>query len=188
MKLAKALLITCTLSLNAHGETDTFDMTLSGDFSRDYCELSFNYSHEYVTYPIHPTENLPFIKKQNTLDSNITYYKVQEDRWDLDCSQGKYTITASTLGVSPFIDSENKFKAALEAEVGGSYWTGGTTDRQFIDAANPIPLTPEFDGSGDGFYYIKVSSYILPLDGKWENSGTEFSFNFSLMLTIEKLD
>ena len=188
MNVTKALIITTALSLNTYGETETFDMALSGEFSHDYCELSFTYSRDYVTYPIHPTENLPVIKKQNTLDSNLIYYKVQEDRWDIDCSEGEYTISASTLETGPIVDNENKFKGSIQAAVGGSHSTGGTANSGFMDAANPLTISPHFDGSDSDFYYITTSAYVLPLDGQWENSGTEFNFNFNFILTIEKVD
>lgn len=151
--------------IHANAETERFDMALSGDFSKDFCQLSFMTEQNHDLDPERPAFGY-----NNLIGQNVVALK--EVSLEYTCSAGNYDITFSTLN-----NSDHKFipgaRASYHLTMYASGYGDGSGDSSaaFFDASNP--RTNSFTDDGDNnpggailftMYYriVEEEKHLLP--------------------------
>ena len=178
-------------SIGAIAETDRFDMALSGDFYKDYCELTVLMNDRYTrlepTGAVVASLNVPPPPPLSTLppppETDMSWYEIQVTKFELKCSEGDYTVDLKTDMPMEVIDeAENiKYETQLRAFQDGNDIVirnsplsvlGGFTRDFAMNPADPAKFT--------------VGTLLKPIDGDFNNLPDTYSHSVNVIFTIEK--
>ncbi len=184
MKTALTLsLLICGI---AHAETENFDMTLSGDFEKDYCTISF-FSHENNDIDLTSTPPpMIFAGKVKQANSERGPELVGRTIYTFTCANGQYNIIPSTTDPSPLqYPAQNiAFTPTLWLldQVGGI----PLDDSIELSASQSTSIFYDTDSLPSAAFEILV--WAEPMDSVWENVGDSFSHTFTHVFTIEHVN
>ena len=134
LPLTSIAIITFT-SLPCFAETENFDMTLSGDFSKDYCELSVSNTAPYITID----SSLLNQYQQHIGDGNEIVYEVYESLNSIatvTCSAGEYNVH-----ISDYNDYGTFWFGDINGYIYADHYIGGTFHaNESINNMMAIPL------------------------------------------------
>ena len=171
--------------LNAYiskAEIDTFDMSLTGRFDSDYCELSQNYS---IRYDI---DVATVFKQQKEND----FYFVGTNSIFVSCSGGLYDIALSTTSPTKVKDAGDGFiyRHSAYSYVGERLEQPGIqTQPDALSSSAHLHLRDvEFHPTFGGIAKFQVGAYAFPKNGVWDELPDSFNHTETIVITIDKKD
>lgn len=184
MKTALTLsLLICGI---AHAETENFDMTLSGDFEKDYCTISF-YSHENNDIDLTSTPPpMIFAGKVKQSNSERGPELVGKTIYLFTCADGQYNIIPSTT--DPFPVQYPAQNISFEPTLWILDQVGGFPLEDSINLSSSQSIPIFYDTVFVSSAVFEILVWAEPMDSIWENVGDSFSHTFTHVFTIEKID
>ncbi len=158
--------ITLLLSVNLFAETDSFDMSLSGNFGKDFC--TFNSQPLYNPSEIEPPP-----------DDEPYYPIVQATGASLTCSDGEYDITLTTDSpkIMSILGKNQTFEVAATTDPDKGIYTP-------IGQMSPVSHIVNFlDNNMQNYQFNLI---IRPTDGDWNNIAEQYSHTVTPIITIEQ--
>lgn len=172
-KMFKKVLMLTMITTAAVAETENYDMALSGDFSKDFCNLTVD---SPVLNDIDTT--------QEGFSTRVAYQFAR-----LTCADGDYNITYSS-DVNSTTDYVAKNQRVRQRGTFLVPKEGGGSDLanpflQNFGADSTISSSPTFSATANesGVY---VATYLTPIDGEWANIDDTFTHIAAITVTIEK--
>lgn len=161
--------LTLLASFNALAETDNFNMSLNGDFTKDYCTIDTRIFYNPDSVATNNTE----------MGGIATELTVQMVSGDLYCSDGTYNITFTSNLPSDFsIPLKNQsFELQLD-----SYY--GNIDGIF---GQDTPITLNNFSFPFSRLDFDIWLKLKPTNGDWNDTDTRYNHTVSPIITIEKL-
>tara|TARA_B100002049_G_C16085532_1_gene379316 strand:+ start:16362 stop:16922 length:561 start_codon:yes stop_codon:yes gene_type:complete len=166
-----------------HAEIETFDMSLSGDFKKDYCSI-WHY-RSYTNRKVNLYDGVA------TTTSNLDgeeYIYLGRRYYRIKCSQGTYDVRIETSNET----AELKGNARYSVSGGiyeGFYCPGASRRRSsFVDSANAFETSFTSDGVSYCNAQFTMATFIRPEDGKFQNLPDRYNHTSSFTLTIEPSD
>tara|TARA_B100002049_G_scaffold31895_1_gene20853 strand:+ start:4614 stop:5189 length:576 start_codon:yes stop_codon:yes gene_type:complete len=190
MKL-QIISLTILISSFSIAETEKFNMSLNGDFHKDYCSIaiteSFNYDldvtairyqekiyQEYIDY---------YLKESTTLGAT---------RFSLTCSQGTYNIAISNTLSDYIVELANGINlyntvtiAAVENLV--SFKNEQPHIQENISSVDPFRISDAVFPSGNsGLFEFLVDARAYSENSTWDNLPDSFHISQPIIITIDK--
>lgn len=159
------------LSFSSSAETDNFNMSLNGDFLKDYCTVDTSVFYNPDSVATNDTE-------MGTLATELT---VQTVSGNLYCSEGTYNITiTSNLPADFSIPHKNQ---SFELQLASYY--GNINSNTIFGQDAPI----ELNNFGFPFNTLDFDIWLKlkPTNGDWNDTVTKYTHTVSPIITIEKL-
>ena len=160
----------------AQAETDTFDMSLTGDIVKDYCVFEMGENQEFDVNVGMIESNEPVIVKRQ-----VIY---------LNCSAGTYDIRIATTESAGDIDIGGGISASFYATVWSRFLLGSAGYQTWPDKISR--LTPystegvEFRYNNSSIQFL-VEETIIPIDGDWNGVADTFSNSVPFVVTIDNV-
>ena len=171
-------------------ETENFDMTLSGDFQKDYCSLNIEASTSRDL-------NLLEIMEQNEeyasngWDNKVHSYYLSATIISISCSEGTYDITVQTdqpdykipfsfntylipsISIDPNITVDFESKNGLILPISFSH-------KYIVEN-----ITYTSDPNDSAYFYL--SNEVWSDDQQWLNLPDSYNLSYTAIFTIDKL-
>jgi len=183
-----ALLLTSTYCLS---ETESFDMTLSGDFQKDYCNLTIDDTSS-IDLDISKIRE----EQQRYIDAGLAnkvhHYTLGYTFFTLSCSAGTYDIFINNTLPSyeyPVMNSHINYRQSawranfqnIQSYSSSSGVSSGITQNEsyyLIDALIPENKTGEMT--------FAIGAHLESPDATWNNLPDSFHFSDPIIVTIDK--
>lgn len=197
----KSLLITISFACTAHAEVETFDMALTGEFAKDYCEVTYMIGsgriqlpggspggspgpmiggggHTVNTNSAHAYSNIGPVISDHIYVANSTPTSTA-----VQCSAGVYnfTLTNTESGVATDGSSYQIFSLATALDKDSNVVASG-----YFDASTPLNANGLTAVDGTQAVRFSVTAYIAPLDNNPNSLPDSYSHTFNNIITIEK--
>tara|TARA_B100002049_G_C16084874_1_gene378890 strand:+ start:5699 stop:6238 length:540 start_codon:yes stop_codon:yes gene_type:complete len=160
----------------AHAETDTFNMSLTGDVSKDFCIFEMGAAQEFDIDVSMVEPNEPVVVKRQYIY--------------LDCSPGEYNIYIATTESEGDIDIGGGMSATFSAGYGGRFLIGSFGHQTWPDKlTSSTPYSTEgiefrYSNSWAGFM---IEETLIPISGDWSTVADTFSNSVPFVVTIENV-
>ena len=89
-------IIACLCSLQLHAETDSFNMSLAGDFSKDYCTITTTSNSVDVSFDVSERE---MAYAEGGYEGEMAYHFLNAMVITVNCSPGAYNLAVSNTEV-----------------------------------------------------------------------------------------
>ena len=171
MKLRLFILL---LSFSSLAETDNFDMSLNGDFIKDYCSITTDVSYNPNSIDINSTEDE---------ESQLNGITVQMVSSVLSCSDGTYNITVASDLPSDFsIPDKNQ---SFELQLMSGY--GNIFNHTTFGQDSPITFENHLFRKPMNEIDLDIWLNLKPTNGNWDDTDTKYTHSVSPIIVIEKL-
>ena len=182
-----ALLLTSTYCLS---ETESFDMTLSGDFQKDYCSLEID-SSSPRNLDIPAIMQLAAIYKQYGIADKVQSWSLGSNLYLLSCSGGTYDISINNdfpTHKQPLISGVSYYNSAVLAKVDNiTRYDLANPQRAPISAVDTFRLqNVEYPSATQGVITFGIEGYAYSEDGTWDVLSDTFNVTSQVVLTIDK--
>lgn len=175
IKTISALCGVVLLNSYSSAETDTFNMSLTGEVTKSYCEISVNrLDGDNTETPL--TESSYSMANEN--DGGQGYYVLGNGWLTLNCSESKeYRITLTTPHSGPLQVGAAKYAFFASMPFGAG----------FFNASAPLVLeTPGVVNTENmSFHFFPT---IAPVSGVFNDLPDSFEETLSWIVTIEELE
>mgnify|MGYP001403507482 CR=1 FL=1 len=181
MKAITLLLLGLT-TMPTIAETENFDMSLTGGFGKDYCEL--------ITLADYSSDlDVPKAHEGKGPDEKVTEINLYTAQLAIKCSGGTYDFEFSTTSPNEYETTPSGITYFSRFQ----FWqqsfltSPANSGIQNIYAQAPFisnnnVFRSDFQGSITFFYQIKAFS----ADGSWDNLPDSYSFPTTLVITVDK--
>tara|TARA_B100002049_G_scaffold229110_1_gene204298 strand:- start:41584 stop:42189 length:606 start_codon:yes stop_codon:yes gene_type:complete len=165
----------------AYAETENFNMSLSGDFQKDYCSITLP-TPKCSSTTLEPATDRPG-RDVAPIVSNYVYAVPGNERTELiTCSAGTYTISLHN-DASGIVTTSN-YQMIVIGEIAQPDFL--PLANGYIDASNVISAS-NIVSDGTGLTaQLFLTPFTAPLDNDVNSLPSTFSHTFSNIITIEK--
>lgn len=184
---AKLWIVACLCGLQLHAETDSFNMSLAGDFSKDYCTITTTSNSVNVTFDVNERQ---MAYAEGGYEGELAYHFVSAMMVTIDCSPGVYNLSVSNTEIDPrvFIGGSSVMAQNILVE--------SDNDSTFVpevytgSSASVTGVSP--DGAGK-LADVHIDLQIVPAqnladgDNFSESLPDEINHTFQNIITIERL-
>tara|TARA_B100002049_G_scaffold31895_1_gene20850 strand:+ start:2657 stop:3232 length:576 start_codon:yes stop_codon:yes gene_type:complete len=190
MKL-RTLFIAIFISSFSIAETEKFNMSLNGDFYKDYCSIEIT---ESVNYNL----SVPVIRHKEKIYQEYIDSYLQETtalgttRFSLTCSQGAYDIAISntlsdyTVELANGINYYNNITIVATENL-LTYKNEQTFHREVISSVAPFRISDAtFPSDNSGLIEFMVTAGAYSENSTWDNLPDSFHISQPIIVTIDK--
>tara|TARA_B100002049_G_C16085590_1_gene379361 strand:+ start:232 stop:774 length:543 start_codon:yes stop_codon:yes gene_type:complete len=177
----KIWIVACLCSLQLHAETDLFDMSLYGNFSKDYCEISTTGNSVDISFDASEQEMAYAL---GGYEGEMAYHFHNVVTLTVDCSPGTYNVMINNTGVSARIPIGGSGVMAQNIHI---FANGVSNFAPEVDSGNSASVTgisPFVDGK---LADVQISLQIVPGGGVSSSLPDKINHTFQNIITIERM-
>ena len=180
MKLINKKSLTLLFALTpylAFAEQDSFDMSLSGSFDKQYCTINLITNTDSFTKSFPISEEKPRITT-NPLDNNTDYHFAGGHLYKVTC--------ASTYPLRVAVNSPDAYPAVVDTAKYAPHvkiHTDNIEQSSFLAASNSVEITTL---THSPTVNVAVNGLIAPVSGDFNELPDSFTYTFPFIITIEE--